>query len=303
MKRFWTKVLFYMIAIWTISACYSAMVDSRQTVPVIPPREQPATFELLTDGVNISEGPKISSESAILFDLNSGQVMIGKNVDEVRSIASLTKVATAMVFLASSPDLLQIATVTREDKEGAGHSRLYTGEMVTLYDIFHLALICSDNVAARILARSSGVSADEFVAHMNGLASYFNLSHTHFVEPTGLDSANVSTAAEYAIIFRAALEYDLISEVISKKSHSFTPVNRNRRYTIHNTNRLLGRYDIIGGKTGYTCESGYCLALGVKGTDGKKLAAIVLGAPSSGYRFRDAAKLLTSLDITPHARN
>jgi D-alanyl-D-alanine endopeptidase (penicillin-binding protein 7) len=172
---------------------------------------------------------------------------------------------------------------------------LYSNTRATLDDIFHLMLICSDNVAARVIAKSTGLSPDEYAEEMNRLALSLGLKQTHFIEPTGLDPGNVSTAAEVSILLKKALEKPKIREVMAKKDFTFRAVNGRRTYVVRNTNRLLfGRHDVIGGKTGYICEAGYCLALGFNGK-GKKLGAVLLGAPSSGCRFRDAARLLNSV--------
>ncbi len=295
MKRLWAKILLGLIVIWIVSAVYSHIGNTGQMMP-IKLEEKPPAFQLVMDDTDLATAPPIRAKSAIVIDLETGKVIMKKDETAVRPIASLTKLTTALVFLKSSPNLFSVAEVTKEDKEGAGHSRLYVGEKLTLYDFMHVMLICSDNVAARIIARSAGVPADQFIAKMNEWADVMGLKNTHFGDPTGLDSTNVSTAAEYAVVFKLALDNDIISDIVSKKNHMYSPVNGRRNYTIHNTNRLLfGKLDVIGGKTGYICQSGYCLAIGAKYTGGKKLAAILLGAPSSGTRFRDANKLLTKL--------
>jgi D-alanyl-D-alanine endopeptidase (penicillin-binding protein 7) len=297
MKKLWVKILVASLVIWTISAVYWHIGNTGQVTP-IRFKDNPSTFQLVMDDLNIGPGPKIRAKSAIVVDLGTGKVLMKKDESSVRPIASLTKLTTALVFLGTKPNLFSIVTVTKEDRDGAGHSRLYVGEKLTLYDLMHVMLICSDNVAARIVARSAGMTQEEFVAKMNEYAGAMKLTNTHFADPTGLDSTNVSTAAEYALVFKAALDDDIISDIVSMKNHSFIPINGKRNFTVYNTNRLLyGKANIIGGKTGYTCQSGYCLAIGIESA-GKKLEAIVLGAPSSGSRFRDAAKLLTSLGGT-----
>jgi D-alanyl-D-alanine carboxypeptidase len=214
----------------------------------------------------------------------------------VRPIASLTKLATAMVFLKTAPDLLEIATVSADDRHNAGSTRLYTGMKLTLFDLFHLMLISSDNAAARMVARSTGFSEEEFVGKMNELASDLGLSRTHFTDPSGLDNGNVSTAAEVAILFKEALKNELIAEVIAKRFHTYKTLNNDRQYVAYNTNRFLyGREDVFGGKTGYIRNSGYCLAVGFE-NEGRRLAAVILGSPSNGYRYRDAARLLAYTD-------
>lgn len=296
MKKLLKRILFYALAIWTISAVYAGFATTRRANTVTFD-DRPGVFELVWDTVNPLPGPKIRSKSAILVDLDTGDIIAGKDEGKVRSIASLTKLVTAMVFLNTGPDLFKVKTVNGDDRTGAGRSRLYVGEKLTLYDLFHLALVSSDNVAARILARSTGLSSEEFVQSMNQFAAGLGLEHTRFADPTGLDPGNVSTASEFAVLFKEALEYDRIREAIGKKNHTYKALNSDRQYIAYNTNRFIyGREDVFAGKTGYIRNSGFCLALGVETTDGRRLGAVLLGAPSNNYRYRDAARLLASAE-------
>jgi len=298
MRKISSKIVLVLIlGIWLASAAYSVLNNDHNSADAIRFRDKKPAFHLVYNEVNPANSPKISSEAAILVDLEDGSVILHKDETAKRSIASLTKLATAIAFLETNPDMTRIETVLKEDKEGAGRSRLWSGEKLALYDLFHLMLICSDNVAARVISRSTGIAPDKFVANMNDIATRLDLVDTHFADPTGLDPNNVSTAADCALLFKAALEKDAIVDAISKKNHSYSAINGKRLYTIYNTNRMLfGRNEVIGGKTGYIKESGYCLAFGVEDLDGRKLAAVVLGAPTSGYRFRDAAKLVSCID-------
>jgi D-alanyl-D-alanine endopeptidase (penicillin-binding protein 7) len=295
-KKFLIKVLFFLVVIWAVTALIAAVTANKQLAIIGgQPQAKPPVFRLVMDSLITYPNPKIRSESAIAVDFDDGRILMRKNEWDVRPIASLTKLATAMVLLNTAPDMSEIITITREDREGAGRSRLYSGSQVTLSDAFNLMLICSDNVAARVVSRSCGMTEEQFVGRMNELAKRMNLIHTHFEEPTGLDPCNVSTAAECSVLLKCALDNDLIREVMARKDFSFKPLNRKRAYTVNNTNRLLfGRQDIIGGKTGYICESGYCLALCAKQGE-RSLAMVVLGAPTSGTRFRDATRILTSI--------
>jgi serine-type D-Ala-D-Ala endopeptidase (penicillin-binding protein 7) len=298
MKRHWRKILVLVLVVWAISAAFSYISTSSIKLFASNSKEmeRPKPFQLSYDDSTSTRNPKIRTESAIVVDLSDGKVLLRKNEDSVRSIASLTKLATAIVFVNTNPNLDSVVTVTKEDREGTGRSHTFVGEQIALHDLFHLMLICSDNVAARVVARSTGLDSAQFIEKMNELAISLNLSHTHYADPTGLDPGNVSTAAECAVIFKTALDKSQIREIIAKRDYSFKPVNGRRLYTIHNTNHMLfGRQDIIGGKTGYICEAGYCLALGFELSKGKELAAVLLGAPSSGCRFRDASRLLSSI--------
>ncbi len=300
MKKIWNKALVVFIIVLAVSAGVAALITTKPDIPGVASSQKGKgalkPFQLVKDEKVIRPAPKIRTQSAIVVDLNSGNIILSKNEESIRSIASLTKLATALVYLSTKPDMQKIDTVTAQDRNGAGRSRLRLKSQARLYDIFHLMLICSDNVAARIVARSTGLDSTQFVARMNKMAQILNLTHTHFADPTGLDAGNVSTAAEIAILFKTALDQPFISDVVAKKEYSFYPVKGKRMIAIHNTNHMLyGRQDIFGGKTGFINESGYCLALGIENGDGKKMAAVLLGAPSSGSRFRDAARIIACL--------
>jgi D-alanyl-D-alanine endopeptidase (penicillin-binding protein 7) len=295
MRKLSKKILFYLLAIWAVSAAYSTIANTRR-VSTIRFEDEPGIIETVWEKIDPSSGAGLKSKSAIVIDLDSGDFLAGKNEAKVRPIASLTKLATAIVFLRTLPDLSGAEIVTPEDRKAAGRTRLYAGEKLNLFDLFNLMLISSDNVAARVLARSTGLGRDGFIEKMNELALKLNLEQTRFTDPTGLDAGNVSTASELALLFRTALEFDLIAEAISRKSYTYRALNSNREYTVYNTNRLLyGRHDVIGGKTGHIRDSGYCLALGIENDDGRRLGAIILGAPTNNYRYRDAHRLLASV--------
>jgi D-alanyl-D-alanine endopeptidase (penicillin-binding protein 7) len=158
-----------------------------------------------------------------------------------------------------------------------------------------MSLMCSDNVATRVLARESGLGADEFVARMNRKAVELGLARTRFVECTGLDERNVSTAADIARLLHAAADNPTIHDITTQRGYdflSFSASNRVRTHHISTTNRLLyGRYEIKGGKTGFISESGYCLATWIR-TDQRDMIAVVLGAPTNATRFADVVRLV-----------
>lgn len=298
MKKNLIRIVIVALVIGLAATAYALFINTSPAHNIgkaMVSKEQPKQFKLVVDDAVIAPNPKIKAEAAVVFDLESGKVLLHKNEESIRSIASLTKLATALVLLESKTDFEKVMTVTKQDREGAGRSRLRVGTQAKLRDILHLMLICSDNCAARVAARASGMSSEEFVAAMNALAISLGMMHTHFADPTGLDPRNMSTAAEYSVLLKTAFDNNTIADVISKKNYSFKPINGRRIYTLHNTNRLLfGKQNVIGGKTGFIGEAGYCLAFGVEDAYGRKLGAVLLGAPTSGTRFRDAVKLLAS---------
>ena len=235
-------------------------------------------------------GGVVYARSAVVFDPVTNEVLFQKNAGASVPIASLTKLMTAIIFLDQKPDLARTVEVTREDLSGAGHTQLRRGEIVALGDLLHMSLMCSDNAATRVLARESGVSHEEYLSQMNKRAAELELSDTRFVEFTGLDERNVSTATDVAKLLRAAADNETIRSISTTRKHEFRTARRS--HFIGNTNRLLySRYQILGGKTGFINEAGYCLATWVR-TDGRDVIAVVLGAPTNATRFADVVRMV-----------
>ncbi len=232
----------------------------------------------------------VYARNAILVDPRTGEVLFEKNAARQVPIASLTKLMTALVFLEQKPNLRREATVTATELDGGGRTRLRNGEQVALGDLLHLSLMCSDNVATRVLARESGLTHDAFVARMNRKAGELKLSGSRFVEFTGLDEHNVSTAADVARLLHAAAHDPLIQDVTTTREYAFR--TERGEHVFRNTNRLLyGHWDVLGGKTGFISEAGYCFATWVR-EQGRDLIAVVLGAPTEATRFADAVRLI-----------
>ena len=243
----------------------------------------------------------VYARSAIVLDPATGEVLFAKNAAQAVPIASLTKLMTALVFLEQQPDMLREAEVTRAELNGAGHTQLRNRERVLVGHLLHMSLMCSDNVATRVLVRESGVSPDEFRARMNRKAAELGLTDTHFVEFTGLDEGNVSTAADVARLLRAAADHETIREISTTPYYDFRSATRSHR--VVNTNRLLHnhRLEVLSGKTGFISEAGYCLATWIR-TDGRDMIAVVLGAPTNATRFADVVRLVQktiSQSLTP----
>ncbi len=242
-------------------------------------------------------GGVVYARNAILLDPTTDSVLYQKNAETPAPIASLTKLMTAIVFLEQNPDLRRTVEVTTVDLRGAGHTQLRNHEQVPLYDLFHMSLMCSDNAATRVLVRSSGLELDEFIDRMNRRAHELGLDNTHFVEVTGLDERNVSTAADIARLLRVAADNALIRDITTTTSYQFAAARTTRRglvrHRIANTNRLLHSrsIEVNCGKTGFIIEAGYCLATWVHAR-GHEMIAVVLGAPTNATRFADVVRLL-----------
>ena len=238
--------------------------------------------------------PRVRAQAAIIFDPVTGETLWERNSRAVRPIASITKVMTVMLFLEQQPDLSREVVISRRDVRRASTTYLRRGERVSLRDLVHLALVASDNAAARVLARVSPWGTKRFIGRMNAKAAELGLQQTRFTDPSGLDEGNVSSAYEVARLITEASERPQVAEVMRKRSYRMRTSRRAR--TIRSTNKLLGtRVDVMAGKTGYIDLAGYCLATLVQLDDERAVSIVVLGARSNSGRFADARGLVNWL--------
>lgn len=242
--------------------------------------------------------PDLHAAAAIIYDPQTHQVLWEENSRDQRSIASITKVMTAVVFIESDPDMSQVVAVERADTTAASTTHLRAGQQVSVRDLLHLLLISSDNAAARALARVSPWGPAGFVARMNEKAIELGLQNTSYADPSGLDADNVSSAYDMARLIAYAASDDRISEVMRKPEA--TVMLSRRAVVIHSTNQLLSRADmegnVLGAKTGFIGRSGYCLATLLKMPQvNQPVAVVVLGARSNAARFAEVRNLFTWL--------
>ncbi|MFH1597514.1 MAG: serine hydrolase [Patescibacteria group bacterium] len=240
-----------------------------------------------------SLGIKVSADSVIIIDANSGQVLWQKNPGRSHPIASLTKLMTAYTFLGENYDLDKVVEISLTQKEDPEESTLNVsrGEQITVYDLFYSALVGSANNATRELATSLGYTESQFTALMNEKAQGLGLTETNFVDVTGISKGNVSTASDYIKLVRLALNKELIQDATTKLEHRFTTVSGSG-HNIKNSNKLLERdLNIIAGKTGFINEAGYCLALKVEDDEGNAIIILSLGSDSSSARFAEVKSL------------
>lgn len=234
--------------------------------------------------------PHIRSAAAIIYNPQTGDVLWENNSHDQRSIASLTKIMTAVTFVADDPDLNRVVIVQRADVTRASVTYLQAGERVSVRDLLHLTLIASDNAAARVLARVSPGGSVEFIARMNETAAHMGLTNTHYADPSGLDARNVSSAYDLSHLIAFATSHPTLGPIM--RSPQFTVHAGRRTFNIRNTNKLLGSdVDVVGGKTGFIRKAGYCLATLLQVPQGSQVAVVVLGATNSAVRFAEARNL------------
>ena len=234
--------------------------------------------------------PDVRAAAAIIYNPQTGDVLWENNSHDQRSIASLTKIMTAVTFIADDPDLNEKVTITRPDVTRASVTYLRAGESISLADLLHLTLIASDNAAARVLARTSEGGTAEFIRRMNETAMHLGLTNSHYADPSGLDARNVSSAYDLSHLIAFASSDPRLGPVM--RTAQFNVQTNRRSFTIRSTNKLLGTdVDVRGGKTGFISKAGYCLATLLQVPQGSQVAVVVLGAANSTVRFWETRHL------------
>ncbi len=237
--------------------------------------------------------PGLKSASAIVLD-DSGNLIYGKDVDTVRPIASITKLMTAMVVLDSGIPLDEKVTITKQDRDliRLTGSRLEYGATLSRREMILLALMSSENRAATALGRTYPGGMENFLTHMNRKARALGMINSHFADPAGLKTENVSTAADLAKMVTAAEEYDLITEATTTTRKDVYPYKGRGNLTYGNTNRLLKNtsWDIELSKTGYINEAGRCLVMQAN-IEGEDVSIVLLNSFGKLTPFGDSNRL------------
>jgi serine-type D-Ala-D-Ala endopeptidase (penicillin-binding protein 7) len=239
--------------------------------------------------------PDVRAAAAIIYNPETNQVLWEENSQDQRSIASITKVMTATVFLDHNPDLSQPVTIARSDVYMASTTHLRANDKVTADDLLHLLLIASDNAAARALARVSPHGSEGFIVKMNDKAAELGLQSTHYADPSGLLSENVSSAYDMARLITHASQDERISSIM--RMSEYTVASGRRTITFRSTNHLVrsgSDVDVRAGKTGFITKAGYCLATVLRlPQSGQDVAVVIFGARSNAGRFMESRNLLS----------
>lgn len=210
----------------------------------------------------------ISSKNAILYNMDSGEVIYEKNSDEKVSIASLTKIMTALITLENVENLDERVIIIEKDFEGLIEANAVTagftkGEVVTYKDLLYGLLLPSGADAAKALARLVAGSEEKFIEKMNDKVKKMNLKQTNFSTVIGLDDVNnYSTARELSLIFKEALKNKNFKNILTTKEYTTSDGKLKFKSTIQSNAK---KYNInvpyiLGGKTGTTTDAGLCLA-------------------------------------------
>lgn len=205
---------------------------------------------------------ELHAASAIVVDARSRRVLLRKNADVVRPIASLTKLMTAIVVLDAHQRMDRTITITRADIDTLkwSSSRLLPGMRFTRARLLQLALMSSENRAAHALARLYPGGLAACVRAMNAKARALGMLHTRYVDPTGLWPGNRSDAHDLALLVADATRYPTIH---LDTTRSATVVRADGRSLVYrNSDHLVYGDDwhMLVSKTGFINEAGHCLA-------------------------------------------
>ena len=238
--------------------------------------------------------PNVLALGSLVYDLDTGQEVFSRKPDQPRPIASISKLAAALVVADRKLDLDGLTTMKRVDLEvarGGAPSRLPEGMTLSNRDLLHAALLGSDNRAVSALGRAVGLTAPQFAEAMNKKVTSLGLKHTHFREPTGLSPENVSTPREVIAMLRTAMANPMLGPVLHRVEYDAHPVARGPIHYV-NTHRPAHRSntDVMGGKTGFNDQARYCLVLAAR-IDGHAYGMAFLGDEGKLTRFADAARV------------
>ncbi|MDV5357330.1 D-alanyl-D-alanine endopeptidase [Kosakonia sp. SMBL-WEM22] len=243
--------------------------------------------------------PEIASGSAMIVDLQTNKVIYSSHPDLVRPIASITKLMTAMVVLDARLPLdekLKVDISQTPEMKGI-YSRVRLNSEISRKDMLLLALMSSENRAAASLAHHYPGGYKAFIAAMNAKARALGMTHTRYVEPTGLSIQNVSTARDLSKLLIATKQYPLIGQLSTTREEMATFANPAYTLPFRNTNHLVYRdnWNIQLTKTGFTNAAGHCLVMRTL-IGNKPVALVVMDAFGKYTHFADASRLRTWIE-------
>jgi D-alanyl-D-alanine endopeptidase (penicillin-binding protein 7) len=238
--------------------------------------------------------PDLKSQAAIVFNTQDGRVIYDKNADKVMSIASITKLMTAMVTLDARLSPNEKITITKADvdKLKRTSSRLPVGTSYPRHELLRLALMSSENRAAAALGRTYPGGIQAFVNAMNLKAKKIGMMNSHFIDATGLNRNNVATARDLAKLVAASNQYAIIREFSTTSKHLVSSGNKRGPIQYVNSNSLVHNqgWAIAVSKTGYLNEAGRCLVMQAH-ISGQPVVIVLLNSWGKNTRIGDANRV------------
>ena len=251
-----------------------------------------------------AEDMQLYAQSAVLMDGDSGRILFGKNEQEVRAMASTTKIMTCILVLENTDPSDTAAASENAAMQPKVHLGVQKGETFYVKDLLYSLMLESHNDAAVILAEKTAGSVEAFAEKMNQKAEEIGCSDTHFVTPNGLDDEDAggehaTTAVDLARILRYCImqspKRDEFLEITRTKTYEFSDVEQKKHYSCYNHNAFLDMMEgALTGKTGFTGKAGYCY-VGALESEGRTFVVALLGCgwPNNrSYKWTDTKKLM-----------
>ncbi len=249
----------------------------------------------------------ITASEAALFDITAEKVVYAKNIFEQRSMASLTKIMTALVALkyGNMDDMVTVDEAAFDIEEDSSVCELHLGDRLTLKQLLYGLLIASGNDAAQMIAKHvGGGSISKFVEMMNQTALELGATHTHFVNAHGLTANDHYTCAyDIYLMMNAAMQYDLFMDIIQRQNYyaEYTDADGDAyAMTWETTDHYLtgeaskpSNVVIYGGKTGTTDAAGACLALVSKDLYGNPFISVILNSDTKETLYPEMNQVLS----------
>jgi D-alanyl-D-alanine endopeptidase (penicillin-binding protein 7) len=241
--------------------------------------------------------PILASSEVLVLDEESNDVLLSKNASQVKPMASITKLMTALVVLEADQPMDEMLEITEADEklDKPTASRLARGTQLTRAELLHLALMASENRAAHALARNYPGGLAVCIAAMNAKAQALGMSSTRYVEPTGLSPLNVATPEDLSKLVVVASNNETL-QAYSTDEKFAVPLGR-RLVEFHTTDRLVAHADwhIVLQKTGYIVEAGKCLVMKAI-IESRSIVIVLMNSNGPQTRLVDAQRIKSWLD-------
>jgi D-alanyl-D-alanine endopeptidase (penicillin-binding protein 7) len=293
--------LFFILSITFFLALSAITVEAKQSKSNKPSKAELARISRADTKTNKDGLLRVASSNALIVNQNTGEVLFAKDTDALTSIASVTKLMTAMVTLDANLSMDEEIAITNEDVDTLKNSssKLPVGTVLPRSELLKIALIASDNRAASALGRNYPTGKAGFVNAMNIKALQLDMTRSEFADPTGLNNHNMSTAEDLVKMVKAAYQYPEIREITTTASYEAYVKGHRAPVNFNNTNGLIRKSDWIIGlsKTGFIQEAGRCLVMQAM-ISGQPMIIVLLKSYGSATRTADANRIRKWIEKT-----
>lgn len=281
----------------TISEASKSVNTTTQNIPV-----QSGKMIIVPDDITVYVGKEIKTpvNTYLIADYKTQEILAGKNIDNVRPLASLTKIMTAYRLMVEGLNLTKGTVFDASKHKAVYHNfRVVNGEKILNRELLMSLLVSSINTPARILVSSVEKDENKFIKRMNDQAKTWGLKNTKFTDTYGYDLDNVTTAREYFTLYTKAEQNKEIRETLGLKSYDYNEIidkDGKPRHFDNNSNYLMNEsglsFNIISSKTGYLDEAGACLIMLIeRKSDKKQFIVLTMGNPDYDNRFDEPRRL------------